>query len=137
MKKTSAAVLLKLPCLSAHQKRVYAITVLLAGILVGAFTLSETLQAAMKTPKDFTMTLTGNMPHVIFSHRNHTEAQNLTCQDCHTKIFQMKIAETAKKNGPLTMAAMEDGKFCGACHNGKKSFGVKAENTCAKCHVEK
>ncbi|HSA85956.1 MAG TPA: cytochrome c3 family protein, partial [Nitrospira sp.] len=97
---------------SAHQKRAYATAVLMAGILVGFFTLSETLQATVKTPKDFTMTLTGDAPPVIFSHHNHADEQNLKCQDCHTKIFQMKIGETAKKKGPLTMTAMEDGKFC-------------------------
>ncbi|MDH3602910.1 MAG: hypothetical protein OEU26_25140, partial [Candidatus Tectomicrobia bacterium] len=81
---------------SAHRQCAYAIAVLMAGILVGFFTLSETLQAAMKTPKDFTMTLTGNAPHVIFSHQNHAEAQNLKCENCHTKIFQLKIGQTAK-----------------------------------------
>jgi c(7)-type cytochrome triheme protein len=29
------------------------------------------------------------------------------------------------------MAAMEKGKSCGACHNGKKTFGVEA---CVTCH---
>lgn len=110
--------------------------VLIAVLLVGFFTLSEKLQAKMKIPKDFTMPLTGDTPHVIFSHQNHAEAQKLKCNNCHTKIFQMKRGQTAKKKGPLTMAAMEEGKSCGACHNGKKSFGVKAENTCVKCHIE-
>jgi len=110
---------------------------LITGICVGFFTLSGTPLAQMKGPKDFTMTQTGETPDVIFSHENHAGAQDLKCKDCHTKIFQMKQGKTAEKSGPITMAAMEEGKFCGTCHNGDKAFGVKAENTCAKCHVEK
>ena len=34
-------------------------------------------------------------------------------------------------NPQVSMAAMEKGKSCGACHNGKKAFAV-AE--CTKCH---
>jgi c(7)-type cytochrome triheme protein len=119
----------------SHRKRAYVMALLMVGILVGFFTQSETLLAQMKSPKDFTMTQTGDASPVIFSHEHHTEAQDLKCKDCHTKIFQMKIGKTADKQGPLTMAAMQEGKFCGACHNGEKAFGVKAEDACAKCHV--
>ena len=34
----------------------------------------------------------------------------------------------------MTMAAMNEGKFCGTCHNGKKAFSVKAPADCVKCH---
>ena len=122
---------------SARRKYAYAIAVVVTGMLVGFFTMSDTLWAKMKPPKDLTMSKTGDSPPVIFSHLNHTEAQNLKCKSCHTKIFQMKAGKTEKKKGALTMAAMEDGKFCGACHNGKKAFGVKAEDTCVKCHIKK
>jgi len=36
----------------------------------------------------------------------------------------------------MTMAAMNEGKFCGACHDGKKAFSVKAPADCAKCHKQ-
>jgi c(7)-type cytochrome triheme protein len=40
-----------------------------------------------------------------------------------------------KKGGDvMTMKDMEAGKFCGACHNGTKAFGVKDAASCAKCH---
>lgn len=62
----------------------------------------------------------------VFSHEFHT--QNYKCSDCHTKIFPFK-AGTLK----ATMADMEQGKSCGACHNkGKDAFSVQDE--CGKCH---
>jgi len=32
------------------------------------------------------------------------------------------------------MKAMESGKSCGACHDGKTAFSVKGD--CAKCHKQ-
>ena len=61
-----------------------------------------------------------------FSHEFHTQAYK--CADCHTKIFPFK-AGTRK----ATMADMEAGKSCGACHNkGKDAFSV--QDDCGKCH---
>lgn len=62
---------------------------------------------------------------VVFDGKSHATA-GLKCADCHTKpkLFAMKKSE-------LKMADMKDGKSCGACHDGKKSFDVKE---CAKCH---
>ncbi|MBE0623263.1 MAG: BON domain-containing protein [Burkholderiales bacterium] len=31
---------------------------------------------------------------------------------------------------------MNEGKFCGACHDGKKAFSAKAPADCVKCHVK-
>ncbi len=61
-----------------------------------------------------------------FSHDFHTQAYK--CLDCHTKIFPFKSG-TLK----ATMAEMEAGKSCGACHNkGKDAFSV--QDDCGKCH---
>lgn len=60
-----------------------------------------------------------------FSHEFHLQAYK--CADCHTKIFPYK-AGTLK----ATMADMENGKSCGACHlKGKDAFPV---DECVKCH---
>ena len=120
----------------SRRKCAHGMVILIVGMLVGFLTLSGNVMAQMKGPKDFSMTNTGDTPPVPFSHQQHAEAQNLKCKDCHTKIFQMKTGRTAEKQGPLTMAAMQEGKFCGACHNGDKAFGVQAEDTCAKCHIQ-
>ncbi|MGE5300868.1 MAG: cytochrome c3 family protein [Acidobacteriota bacterium] len=69
----------------------------------------------------------GAMGKVIFDGKVHAD-KGLKCNDCHTKIFPMKKSEK------LTMAAMNEGKECGTCHNGEKAFSVKDAKDCAKCH---
>jgi c(7)-type cytochrome triheme protein len=62
---------------------------------------------------------------VIFDGKAHADAGS-KCADCHSKpkLFEMKKV-------PLKMDDMKAGKSCGACHDGKKAFGV---SECAKCH---
>lgn len=60
-----------------------------------------------------------------FSHQFHLEMYK--CADCHTKIFAYKSG--AKR---YSMADMEKGKSCGACHNGKDAFTSTGD--CEKCH---
>ena len=73
----------------------------------------------------------GPMGKVTFDAKVHADKQ-LKCPDCHTKpkLFEMK----KDANPKLTMAAMNEGKACGACHDGKKAFSVKAPADCVKCH---
>ncbi|AAR33923.1 cytochrome c3 family protein [Geobacter sulfurreducens] len=63
---------------------------------------------------------------IIFSHKLH--AGKMKCDQCHNKLY------VPGRNKPVGMAAMEKGKSCGACHNGKSVFDVKQ---CAKCHPVK
>jgi c(7)-type cytochrome triheme protein len=66
---------------------------------------------------------------VVFDGKTHADKGN-KCADCHQSgLFKMK-----KGGEVLTMKDMEAGKNCGACHNGTKAFGVKAKETCGKCH---
>ena len=62
---------------------------------------------------------------VKFSHPFHLDM--FKCADCHTKLFPFKAATKQ-----FTMANMEKGKACGACHNGKEAFSVAGD--CEKCH---
>jgi c(7)-type cytochrome triheme protein len=59
-----------------------------------------------------------------FSHKIHLAAAQ--CGQCHPKLYFPH-----QKNRRVGMAAMEKGKSCGACHNGKHAFSVK---DCSKCH---
>jgi len=52
------------------------------------------------------------------------------CYVCHDAIFQMKAG-----TNPVSMDAIFEGKFCGACHDGKTAFAVGFE-TCQRCHRE-
>jgi c(7)-type cytochrome triheme protein len=68
---------------------------------------------------------------VIFSHQDHTQ-KGLSCNTCHSGLFKMEVFQV-QKNKDFTMDSLYKGKYCGACHNGKKAF---ASNTqCARCHV--
>jgi c(7)-type cytochrome triheme protein len=62
-----------------------------------------------------------------FSHDVHTGA--FGCDACHSGTF--KAQKGANK---ASMAEMEKGASCGACHDGSTAFSVKDEDTCGTCH---
>ena len=62
---------------------------------------------------------------VIFRHKTHTYW--LSCENCHTGIFQM-----AKGANHMSMVGIVEGKWCGRCH-GKVSFPLA---DCTRCHVK-
>ena len=64
---------------------------------------------------------------VLFSHDQHAEKAALGCKECHTRLYL-----DVKQHRNSTMKEMARGKSCGACHDGKRAFGVKGD--CAKCH---
>lgn len=68
---------------------------------------------------------------VIFSHQDHLQ-KGASCQTCHSGLFAME-ALNAQKNKDFTMDSFYQGKYCGACHNGKKAFA--ADTQCARCHL--
>ena len=70
----------------------------------------------------------GEMPPAIFPHWVHRI--RFKCYVCHDAIFQMKAGAN-----PITMDAVRQGQFCGACHDGKTAFPVSFE-TCGRCHRE-
>jgi c(7)-type cytochrome triheme protein len=72
---------------------------------------------------DITMKNTASMPHVLFSHRVHT--QWLTCSNCHSRIFLPQIGGNF-----ITMAKIMEGQYCGVCH-GNVAFQTL---DCERCH---
>jgi c(7)-type cytochrome triheme protein len=63
---------------------------------------------------------------VEFSHSSHLKALSGKCKSCHNgKVI-------TGKEGRVTMAQMEKGITCGACHNGSKAFTVAGN--CGNCH---
>lgn len=64
---------------------------------------------------------------VVFPHSVHT--QWLVCDNCHPAIFEQE-AGSAK----ITMAAINDGKFCGVCHD---AVAVAQPSGCLGCHKVK
>ncbi|WP_420265565.1 c(7)-type cytochrome triheme domain-containing protein [Candidatus Magnetominusculus dajiuhuensis] len=67
---------------------------------------------------------------VVFEGTKHA-GKGIKCTQCHLEVFRMRHGVTK-----MTMKEMDDGAFCGACHNGKTSFSTSAEKHCAKCHVK-
>lgn len=66
---------------------------------------------------------------LVFSHYVHLDAVGKNCTACHNKLYNIET----DKNPAYTMADMENGKACGACHNGTKAFSVKGD--CLTCHA--
>lgn len=66
------------------------------------------------------------IPPAVFPHSVHRI--NFKCYVCHDAIFQMKAGADQ-----ITKDAIREGKFCGACHNGKIAFPV-GFYTCDRCH---
>jgi c(7)-type cytochrome triheme protein len=66
------------------------------------------------------------VPPAVFPHFVHRI--QFKCYVCHEDIFVMKAGGNA-----ITMDAIQSGKFCGICHNGKIAFQVLFD-TCQRCH---
>jgi c(7)-type cytochrome triheme protein len=67
---------------------------------------------------------------VVIEGKIHAD-KGIKCPSCHPAIFKMK-----KGADVVTMKDMNEGKFCGACHDGAKAFGVKEKDNCPKCHAK-
>jgi c(7)-type cytochrome triheme protein len=65
---------------------------------------------------------------VVFDGKVHADKGN-KCNDCHTKLFQMK-----KGTAEMKMEDMNAKKQCGACHDGTKAFDASDKASCDKCH---
>lgn len=82
-----------------------------------------------KTSEDDIELATSGKPNrmVIFSHAAHT--QWLTCTNCHNAIFKREAGSTT-----ITMDAIDDGKYCGVCHD---KVALAQPSGCKGCHKVK
>jgi len=89
--------------------------------------------AQVKAPPDFAIPKAeSSRGQVTFSHEKH-RARVEKCTTCHMRDFKMKRGAS----GPITLAAKQEGKFCGACHDGKTTMGgvmVFPIDECDRCH---
>jgi c(7)-type cytochrome triheme protein len=65
-------------------------------------------------------------PHALFSHRSH---QSFGCYACHPGIFPQQGLVA------FTHQEMNDGKFCGHCHQGRMAVAIPG-TACTRCHVD-
>lgn len=96
-------------------------------VAVTACTVLMHAGAALATVGGGDITLKNTGGDVVFSHDAHVEGLGQKCGECHPKLYTNPAQHKA-----VTMKAMQKGKSCGACHDGKKAFSVKGD--CAKCH---
>jgi c(7)-type cytochrome triheme protein len=91
--------------------------------------------AQPKAPTDFQIPKADSSPgQVTFSHRAHLSKVS-KCSTCHMRDFKMKRGAS----GPVTLEAKQQGKFCGACHDGKTTIGGAAVfpiDQCDSCHKD-
>ncbi len=103
-----------------------------AGLVIGALVADPGL-AQVKFPPDFKIPRADSSPgEVTFSHEKH-RAKVEKCTTCHMKHFRMKRGQSEK----VTLAAKQEGKLCGACHDGQTKMGgtvVFAIDQCDSCH---
>ncbi|MBI3753718.1 MAG: hypothetical protein HY266_06730 [Deltaproteobacteria bacterium] len=94
----------------------------------------EKLQAVEKVPGNFIMALHGEemaakgLSPVIYPHWVHRAF--FRCKVCHEDIFIMK-----RGANEISQVKIQEGKQCGACHNGKISFNAGEEKNCERCHL--
>ena len=69
---------------------------------------------------------TEDIPPAIFPHWMHR--LQFKCYACHDAITVMKAGAN-----PITMEAIQQGKYCGTCHDGKTAFQATFD-TCPRCH---
>lgn len=69
---------------------------------------------------------------VIFRHQHHVDVKKISCDKCHSGLFEMKALK-AQGYKDFNMDSLYRGKYCGACHTGKEAFA--ADTQCARCHI--
>jgi c(7)-type cytochrome triheme protein len=85
-----------------------------------------------KLPPAYTFAQAGDSPgKVTFNHASHVDEAKPGCTSCHPKLFKILAAGAAADGKKITHDAMKQGRACGACHDGKKSFGF---DDCTTCH---
>lgn len=106
-------------------KRMVVAVVAVAGVMltvVGGFG---------ATMRDLMYQGTSGNDMALFHGDKHLK-KGLTCKDCHNeKIFPQKKFGAAK----ITMKTIAAGKHCGACHDGRRAFGITGN--CNRCHPNK
>ncbi len=94
------------------------------GVLVSLFLVSSAWAKIGGGDVTFAVSGAGD---VLYSHDIHVGKLGLKCSECHYRLFN-----PVAHSNQATMADMQKGQSCGACHNGQRAFDVKAN--CNRCH---
>jgi c(7)-type cytochrome triheme protein len=69
---------------------------------------------------------------VAFRHDTHVALAGQKCTGCHPQLFRM-----LKPVRRASHRVMRRGGSCGACHDGRRAFGISDPGSCASCHAGK
>lgn len=104
----------------------------LAKMLSVSVALLFSIGSVMATPPGKTVEFAGGgKGKVVFVGKTHAD-KGLKCGNCHSKPMLFIMKKGANK---ITMTDINAGKFCGACHDGKKAFKASDAANCGKCHM--
>jgi c(7)-type cytochrome triheme protein len=105
-----------------------------------AFLLTITLvvpggaQTLTKLPSDLALPRGETSPGTVtFRHLTHIDESKPVCTACHPGLFKMLTKERPSADGTLFHEEMQNGRKCGACHDGSAAFGL---DNCPICHLE-
>jgi len=70
--------------------------------------------------------VTTSLPPSVFPHWVHRIRYQ--CRVCHLDLFEPRLGANE-----ITMAAIDEGQFCGRCHDGDTAFDVSFDS-CQRCH---
>ncbi len=134
--------------MKGHKKSLLALALILAAGFSGAHWLqadeaakeqaaAPVQGAALAAPLDHlgnTKVVRMDPIRQMFSHRTHVVQNKISCSHCHTDIFEKKWG-AARAGGKFTHAdSFDQGRYCGACHDGKVAFATVGEENCVRCH---
>ena len=112
----------------SHRSPIRRLWLMLAGSLAGVAVIFFGVALAVEGDLVFKRSGgEGGNPAAVFSHWVHQVRYK--CYACHPAPFRMKAGANQ-----VSMELIQQGKSCGACHNGKKAWGVTFD-TCNRCHV--
>ncbi len=114
-----------------HSTRSRVALILLVGVLAAATVAAQS--RLPRLPKAFEFHQTGDSPgKVTFNHETHVDEAQPSCTPCHPRLFKILTPGLPAEGGAITHDKMKAGRACGACHDGKKAFGV---DDCSMCHT--
>lgn len=121
--------------MNSRQRSFVVATMVLTSVVLWLGT-HPALGADVPVPADFSYEATKPLTPVPFSHKFHVTEKKLQCPECHVKpkLFEMKKLAASSQ---MKMAKLNEGQFCGACHDDKRAFSTKDAKACSKCHQKK
>lgn len=92
---------------------------------------SDAALAALNVPDPIPIKMGSTSPGlVLFSHKQHINAQKQSCVGCHEGKFKLL-------NTSVDVTPMKKMNYCGECHNGVQEFGIRDKDRCSSCHERK